>query len=153
MNGGRVLLLIDSLHPSREAAARAVDAARGGALFALAVLDREMLRPLHGKFSDVGFLGSDQTREILDALVADHRARAEAEIAEVAAAAREAGLPFEATVCEGDFVETTLAEVRARRADLLIVPGRKRSLLGRLVTESRLDALEARASCTFEYVG
>jgi nucleotide-binding universal stress UspA family protein len=153
MSAERVLLLLDPQHPAPEATARAVEAARGGALFALAVLDRELLRPLRGKLGEVGLLGEEQTRGIVDALAQDHRERAAERLAEVGEAAERAQVPFDGALREGELVETCLAEIRARRAERVVVPGRRRSRLARLLGETRLDALEARANCAFEYVG
>lgn len=145
----RVLLLVDPVHPMREATRRAVEAARGGALHALAVIDREAL----GSLRDEGILGIEPTRAIADALVASARERAEERIAQVAAAAAAAGVPFESALRDGDPAQVCVEEIRARGIDRVIVPARRRSRLARLWAASGLDAAEARASCPFEYVG
>jgi nucleotide-binding universal stress UspA family protein len=152
MKGPSVLLLVDPVHPAPDAVARAVEAARGEALTALAVIDPESLGPVEGRIAEIGFVGAEQRREVREALYAEHREQAALRIGEIRAAAEAAHIPFEGVVRDGELVATALAEIRAREAKLVIVPSRRRSRLARLLGESRLDVLEAQAACPFEYV-
>jgi nucleotide-binding universal stress UspA family protein len=140
-----VLLLVPADREPQGAAGEAIAAAkeRGGRLFAVVVVDPELVERVSATLSNFGFMGEKVSDEVGETLLREYRNRAEATGAAIVEQARAQGVEAEARYEEGDPGEICQRLIPPLGIGLAVLLAERRSWLARLLARDavRIPAL------------
>ena len=143
-----VLLLLPLDANARTASREAIAAAkeRSGRLIIAVVLQPELVEKVSSALTDNAFMGEKLSDRLAETLLRDHRTRAEALAAEIAAEARVEGVETEQVFEEGDPAEICRRLVPLHSIGLAVLVAERRSWLTRLLSRHPLE-LPTLAGC------
>ncbi|GIW41205.1 MAG: hypothetical protein KatS3mg076_1782 [Candidatus Binatia bacterium] len=144
-----VLLVTSPDAEAPKALAYALERAKetGGELVALAVLDPEVVRRLETTLAQVGFVGEKVSDRVVETVLREKRARAEAHLRQVAETATKEGVRCRVLVEQGDPSEICGRVIRSEGIGLAVLVAEKPSWLTRLLARSTAVPLPSLAGC------
>ncbi len=144
-----VLLVTSPVTDARNAVAYAIRRAKeiGGGLLALAVLDPDLTQHVATTLANVGFVGEKVSENVVDALVREQRAHAEALLHEIAEQAKKEGVACTPLIEEGDPSEVCGRIIATHAVQCAVLVAEKRSWLTRFLSRSAAVKLPALAGC------
>lgn len=149
-----VLLVLSTSRTSKkamDAAVDKVDAAGGGKLVALFIVETKLANEVFDTFSDIGFIGDKPSKELSEAIMKEYSQRGYEELGRVQVAAMEKAVSFEPLMERGDYVSTVLSAVRDHDIEAAVVVRRKISGLRKYFSKPLEDEIADSAPCKVEF--
>ncbi|MBI4179562.1 hypothetical protein HY522_09095 [bacterium] len=144
-----VLLVLTTTKPGIHAETEALREAltRKTSLRVLFVLDPKMASPKNLKILS-GIIGPAAAKPLGREILRDYESRANSRFEEIRADCEEIGIPFDARICRGPFLDEVRACVQACRPAVAILPKRPKSFLSRFFLQDELALLQSTAPQT-----
>jgi nucleotide-binding universal stress UspA family protein len=144
-----VLLVLTSPGAPEEAIDYALDRAKksGAGLVALFLVEAGVANEVFDTFSDIGFTGDRPSAQLSEALLREYRERGREELDRVKARAERAGVAFDSSLDQGDYVTKVLGEIKGRQATLAVLVRRKTRRLFKYFSLSLADEVKVKAPC------
>jgi len=123
-----------------------------GTVTGLFIMDPRVAQRMDSQLSDSGFVGDQPSQQVMRVIEGEYRDQAEKHLAEAARTFANQGIPFEAELRDGDFIQTCLDVIRERHVDHVVICGRHQSNLRRMLFGSQVDELLGQIPCQVDVI-